>query len=431
MPYFGPQRLAALVRYRQCNGLALAVLGAMRICILSVHGDVHGIGGLQDHTSDLARGLMTEGHAVDVISARHPHGLTHDVRDGVRWWFVDAVPHWMDPAWRRLSCETFATLHRERPFDVVHGQASSALELVRRRVHRRVAVVTMFHGNFVGLARAAWLRALTGRSLRRALAEAKGVTVLCRNHFPNGNWYRFRECEAIVPSRQQLKPTCRSHRLDPARVHVVPNGVDTSVFRPSADRAESRRLLGLGQEPLFASAGRLNREKGFQHAIAALAALGNGCASARLLIVGDGEERSRLEFLTRSLGVEERVLFTGRQPPRSVAAYLAAADAFVLPTERDEAGPRVLPQAMACGLPVIASGIGGITEVVDRPGKNGLLIPAGDVPALVEAMRAVLTDEGLRSRLEAGARERVLGGYTLERMTARTLGVYRIAQQRI
>jgi glycosyltransferase involved in cell wall biosynthesis len=95
--------------------------------------------------------------------------------------------------------------------------------------------------------------------------------------------------------------------------------------------------------------GRRGSVEGFRHAIAALAALGNGSASARLVVVGDGEERSRLELLVRSLGVEERALFTGRQPARGVAAYLAAADAFLFPTERDEAAPLVLPQAMACG----------------------------------------------------------------------------------
>ncbi len=114
-----------------------------------------------------------------------------------------------------------------------------------------------------------------------------------------------------------------------------------------------------------------------------------------------------------------------------MALYLAAADVFLFPTERDEAAPLVLPQAMACARPSVASDIGGITEVLGRSGDNGLLIPPGDVEALVGAMRTLLGDEGLRRRLGEAAQRRVLTEYTVERMVERTLEVYRIAIARL
>jgi glycosyltransferase involved in cell wall biosynthesis len=154
-------------------------------------------------------------------------------------------------------------------------------------------------------------------------------------------------------------------------------------------------------------------------------------SSARLVVVGEGEERERLEGLARRLGIERRVVFAGAQPHEKVALYLAAADAFLFPTERDEAAPLVLPQAMACACPVVASRTGGITEVIGESGEHGMLIPPGDVPALTQAMRTLLGDKRLRRRLGEAARRRVLEEYTIERMTERTLAVYEVARDRL
>jgi glycosyltransferase involved in cell wall biosynthesis len=90
--------------------------------------------------------------------------------------------------------------------------------------------------------------------------EQRGLLLLARRHYAKGNSRVFRHCEAIVPSAQQVVDTCRSHRLDPARVHVVPNGVDTT----SSDRCagQTRAALGLPNGFLFVCAGRLSHEKG-------------------------------------------------------------------------------------------------------------------------------------------------------------------------
>ena len=125
------------------------------------------------------------------------------------------------------------------------------------------------------------------------------------------------------------------------------------------------------------------------------------------------------------------MIFAGAQPHENVALYLAAADAFLFPTERDEAAPLVLPQAMACARPVVASRTGGITEVIGESGENGMLVPPGDVPALTQAMHTLLNDAELRRRLGEAARLRVLEEYTIERMTERTLAVYKIARDRL
>jgi glycogen synthase len=400
----------------------------VRICIVARVVPSHGIGGMQDHTADLARGLGAAGHAVELITARHPEGLREEEVAGARRHHVEASPDdFTNPEWRQRSYEAFVRISAARPFDVVHSEGSSALELVRRGTHRATPVVVMFHGNFLGLVKASVRRQLRARRPLDVLREQRGLAWLARRHFAESNWRIFHECEAIVPSRQQVADTCRSHRLDPARVHVVPNGVDTAIFRPLPP-AGARAALGLPNGFLFACAGRLSREKGVHHALRALSRA--DAPDARLLIIGDGEERGSLERLTSELELANRVVFAGAQPPEKMPAFLSAADAFLFPTERDEAAPLVLPQAMACGLPVVASTRGGITEVIDRPGENGILVPPGDVPALAAAATSLYRDEELRRRVAEGAVARVRDAYTIERMIASTVAVYELARSR-
>jgi glycosyltransferase involved in cell wall biosynthesis len=154
-------------------------------------------------------------------------------------------------------------------------------------------------------------------------------------------------------------------------------------------------------------------------------------AGASLLIVGGGGEREPLERLAAELGIRDRVTFAGPQPPELMPDFLSAADAFLFPTERDEAAPLILLQSMSCGLPVIATRRGGVTEVIDRVGENGLLVPPGDTGALVAEAARVYGDGALRRTLAAGARARVCEAYTLERMVASTVEVYRIAAERL
>jgi len=234
----------------------------------------------------------------------------------------------------------------------------------------------------------------------------------------------------MVPSRQQLVDTRRSHRLERDRLHVVPNGIDTNVFRP-VDRAEARFELDLPRGPLLSSVGRLSRQKGVHHAIDAVACLRDMGCDASLVVVGDGAERHALERLAGDLNVQDRIVFVGAQPVEAVARYLGAADIFVFPTERDEAAPLVLPQAMACGLPVVASRTGGIEEVLDRPELPGILVPPGDRDALTETVRRLIADAEERARLGASALRLARAEYSIEVMAERTLAVYDIACSRL
>jgi glycosyltransferase involved in cell wall biosynthesis len=404
----------------------------MRICIVTVASYAHGIGGMQGHASDLSRGLVEAGHEVEVISPRHLEGERQTSHVGATWHFLDATarkpgrPN-RNRDWLRASADAFEELHAERPFDVVHSESTSALGLLRRGVHRRVPLAAKFHGNYLGLAGATVGRAIRDSGVKPRVDEAKHLVWITAQHVVPPDFTRFRACEAMVPSHQQVDGTVRSYLLQRSRVHVVPNGIDAEAFKPR-QRDEARAALGLGSQPILVCVGRLELEKGYATAIKALARLKR--PDARLVILGSGPDRSRLEDLARSAGVAERVEFTGPKPRDEVATYLAAADAFLFPTERDEAAPLVPLEAMASGLPVVASTVGGGAELIES-GESGLLVAPRAVADWAAAVDGLLADEARRRQMGEAARDRILANYTIEAMTRQTVAVYELAAQRL
>ncbi|MFH1036332.1 MAG: glycosyltransferase [Pseudomonadota bacterium] len=193
------------------------------------------------------------------------------------------------------------------------------------------------------------------------------------------------QAQAVVAVSPSLAQAAAELGAPPERLHLVPNGVDQELFRP-ADRATARRELGLPLGvPLLLYVGWLVPVKGPEVALKALA-LTPG--AHHLVLVGDGAQRQALQALSRELGLAGRVTWAGTQPHASVARYLAAADALVLPS-RSEGEPNAVLEALAAGRPVVASAVGGVPGLVAE-GLQGALVPPGDAPALAAAFDRVL-----------------------------------------
>ena len=189
-----------------------------------------------------------------------------------------------------------------------------------------------------------------------------------------------------------------------AQYRAVPSGVQTSQLRARAPaRAGARARLGLaGDAFVVAGLGRFVPVKGFDLLVAALPALAAAVPSARVVLVGDGPERTALEAQATGLGVRERLLVTGATS--DVAVGLAAADALAAPS-RNEGMGRALVEAMALGLPVVGTEVGGIPAVV-ADGETGRLVPPGDAAALAAALIELGRDAALRAKLGAAAAAR-------------------------
>jgi len=201
-------------------------------------------------------------------------------------------------------------------------------------------------------------------------------------------------------------------------VQVVHHGVDLDRFSPSAGRDND----GV---PALMSVGRLVEKKGFDDLLRALARID---APFSLRIYGDGPLHDELVRLRDELGLADRVDFMGGRDSDEIVAALTGADAFVLTPTTTEDGdrdgiPNVLVEAMACGLPVVTTTAGGITELVDH-GVNGLLSDPEDVVAIAGSIGEVLADPELRRRLGAAGRRAVEADYDVNVAAARLDAIY-------
>jgi glycosyltransferase involved in cell wall biosynthesis len=191
-----------------------------------------------------------------------------------------------------------------------------------------------------------------------------------------------------------------------ARIHVQHNSIRPQPAVSAPETHVLRRKLGLNEgERLILGVGRLSKEKAQIDLLRAFKKLGDTRAEikARLVIVGDGPERGPLEEAAASLGIGDRVVFTGEV--KNVDVYYAAADLLVNPSH-SEGSPYVLLEAMAAGLPMVATAVGGVPELIEN-NETALLVPASDPQAMADAIARVLSNEKLAGRLAENAGELV------------------------
>jgi glycosyltransferase involved in cell wall biosynthesis len=213
----------------------------------------------------------------------------------------------------------------------------------------------------------------------------------------------------VVFTEEQRAAVTARYRLDPARVAVVPNGVDPAFFAAAAGPAGKERPPGARPRLLFA--GRLSVQKNIPLLLHALAGVSGRFDT---VIAGDGELGPALRATAARLGLRN-VRFCGRADGAALRDLYRAADVLVLPSER-EGMPLVVLEAMAMGLPVVGTDIPGIRGLVTG-GRNGWLVPPGDAAALRAALLQVTADPAGYQRMAAAARQRA-GEYTWERAGA-------------
>jgi glycosyltransferase involved in cell wall biosynthesis len=204
----------------------------------------------------------------------------------------------------------------------------------------------------------------------------------------------LRRARRVVVPSAYLREIALGWGLAPTRVMVVPNPAPELPPLPSRD--EARAALGIRGFAL-GTAGRLTAQKALGDALEAVARVDG----VSLLILGDGPERPRLERHAATLGTSDRVRFLGAGTREDVVALFRAVDAGLL-TSAWENLPHTLLEALAVGTPVVATAVGGIPEVV-VDGENGILVPAGDVPAIAAAIDRLRTDDELRGALAGAA----------------------------
>jgi len=211
------------------------------------------------------------------------------------------------------------------------------------------------------------------------------------------------------------------------KCRVVPLGIDLEPFLSVQDHAASAATFrARHQMPIILFVGRLVHYKGLDIMIDAMQQL-----PGTLVIVGDGPHRAVLEERHRASGLGERVAFAGRVEPRDVSAWMAAADVGVLPSILpNETFGLSMVEMMACGIPCVCTDLGTGTTFVNQHGETGLVVPPGDVGAMVAALKMLLGDEALRQRMGAAARDRAVRMFSTEAMMRAVDEAYATARSR-
>jgi len=229
----------------------------------------------------------------------------------------------------------------------------------------------------------------------------------------------YNRCSLVITPARALERELLEHGLR-RPVHVLSNPIDLGRFSTTVHKAALRARFGMDR-PTAVHLGRLVEQKRVDVVLEGFARLCSGGFDAGLMIIGDGRERPRLEGLARSLGISDRVVWTGMLHGAPLVERLAACDVFVS-ASTTEVQPLVFLEAMALGLPAIGVRAGGVPELV-IDGKSGCLVAPDDPEALAQAMRKLFTDDTFRGALGDGARE-VVNSFGAGRVVAELVGLY-------
>jgi N-acetyl-alpha-D-glucosaminyl L-malate synthase BshA len=337
--------------------------------------------------SELGKELAERGHTVHFISSALPTRLT-ELNERVRFHEVEmmAYPLFEHQPYTLALATKMAKVAESEKLDLLHvhyaipHSISAILARESLKPNRYLPVVTTLHGTDITLVGA-------DRSYlpitRYGIVQSDGVTAIS-NYLKNATREIF-------------------HFDD---ITVIPNFVCQKDYlrRPSP---ELRKRLAPSDEPLLVHVSNFRPVKRPVDCVEILARVLEKGISTRLVMVGDGSERTNAEHRARCLGIYDRCSFVGKQP--NIVDYLSVSDVLLLPSEQESFGLAAL-EAMACEVPVVASRVGGVPEVVDD-GETGFLSEVGDVEKMGDDAAHLLADKRLRDEMGQRAREAAVSRY--------------------
>ena len=369
-------------------------------------------GGMNVYVRELARELGRRGVAVDVFTRwrEKDDPQIQQLGDNARvihipsgpmgyWPKMDVYEHLDEFTAKVEQYVNDEDLH----YDLIHSHYWLSAEVARTLAPRwGVPRIQMFHT--LGLVKREVMdEDIDGESDVRVTIEKRAV----------------RESAAVTAASEiEVSELVDLYGADPAKLHIIPCGVDLGVFRPMR-QSDAREALGRDQcERIVLFVGRIEQIKGIDVLLRALGQLFVRRPDLRsdvcLLVVGgaldpgdDAPETEKILELRRLVHehrMEANVNFVGSLDQETLALYYAAADVCAVPSLTESFGLVAL-EAMACGTPVVGTRVGGLQTLIEH-GESGLLVPAGDYPALADAIEQVLTDHRLRMHLAHGARDR-------------------------
>ena len=280
-----------------------------------------------------------------------------------------------------------------------------------RIIHRHRIQIVATHGSLDS-----WTASVAGR-----LSPLKPIIIRTRHKSTpiSQTWrhqwlYKYLPHGVMTTSEGIRKDIVRGQALDPRRTCSVPTGVNFSIFDQTKLSEDLRNEFGFSKDAVVIGTVAFLRDyKGIHLCVEAIGLLRKSFPTINLLIVGDGPERLRLQAQVQALGLQDHVYFAGFR--EDVHRVLATLNMFVLPSTAGEGVPQAITQAMAMGVPVVATAIGGIPEVVVHE-KTGMLAPVNDVSALIQCIQTMLNNTSLRDKIIHNAQRLIAQSYSVEVM---------------
>lgn len=380
----------------------------MRICFIS-QDYLPNVGGIASHVYGLATALGRAGHDVTLLTIRYDPRLPDWERTNfgnVRRFRVPNVGKLRGFSFSLQAARFLRQQARQGPWDVIHWHNLLGDSVAAWAGHARVKIFTNHSSQFLRDFKRGARRKLYQMALRPAAA-------------------------VIAPSLELKEKSIFYLGKDSERIFHLPNGVDPESFHPIAEpERDFRRLTlarrhGLKREPVWILCPcRLEPVKGVIYLLkAAKKILVDSGLQAEFLILGQGSQRKALARFIHENGLKDHVHLLGSVPFSEMPAYYQASDLAVIPSLMESTSIAAL-EALATELPVVASAVGGLPEVVEHD-RTGVLVPAVDPPALASSLLTLIEDAPLRSRYGREGRKRVLAGNTWTEIASRTLRIYR------
>mgnify|MGYP001176905437 FL=1 len=364
------------------------------------------LGGLAISVGRLGHLLATAGHDVRVfaptlsLSPSERRTLTHGgvcvTRFGAHKRVDDTLVDWF---------ELIVEEHRREPFDLLQGYFLP-----------QAGFVTVYAGKYLNLPSVVSIR---GNDIERAAFDPSRFSHVM---------YALQHADMVTTNASELAHKAKA--FVEQEILIIPNGIDAKCFKPMERNEALAEALGVesGKWKVDGSAvlgfvGELREKKGLRALLDAYTQI-NKIRPTTLLIVGEirvGEDRQIFDEF-RSMHPDSRIIVTGYVAHEDLPAYYALMDVFVHPSLRDGM-PNAVLEAMACGKTVIATAVGGVTDVIED-GVNGMLVPVHEAGCLEAAIAEVLDQPEKRDQLGRAARETVLHQFTLEKELQANLAIY-------
>ncbi|MFC1487500.1 glycosyltransferase family 4 protein [Thermoproteota archaeon] len=369
------------------------------------------VGGIARHCEGLAKALVLENHEVHLFTLDFPGSPKFEEMDGIKVYRASTeMGHPNFLTWvlmfNHFLSKRIADTTKTVDFDVIH-------------VHD-------------------WLAAFSGISFKHYLKKPMIITVHSTEvgraqglHSPdsfsiNGiEWWATYEANRVIVCSESMKnEICDHFDIPSEKVDIIPNAIDVTKYKTSVDRGAVRQRYGVGYcDKLILCVGRLVPQKGVEYFIRAIPTIANNYPEAKYIIVGEGWSRDKLEAEAHATGHIDKIHFTGFASDKDVIELMTSADVLIVPSIYEPFGIVAL-EGMATGVPVVASKVGGLDEVIDHD-KTGLFVYPRSLESIAWGIDRILSDPDHAKWLTQNAKEKLHKAYSWEAVAMKTVEVYK------